>query len=259
VIATVSGKVDSAGSATPVAGAVVSLRSSTGTTVRDTAKADGSYSFTGVVSGVYTLTVTATGYTTRTLTDTVVTVSNTVNVSLAAVVVATVSGKIDSAATSTAVAGAIVTLRLNGAGATTLRDTVKADGLYSFTGVAAGVYTLTVTATGYTTKTITDTVSTATNTVNVSLVKTGTNAVARKPGALLGQGIVYADGVLRLQDPTSAGLVRVVNARGEIVYSRTFAAGTTANLEIGRNLSKGSYFLGITQGTVSIQDRIVVR
>jgi hypothetical protein len=93
-------------------------------------------------------------------------------VSLAATVISTVSGKVDSAGTATAISGAIVTLRGTGAGGAMLRDTTGADGTYSFANVTAGAYTIGVSATGYTTKNVNDTVTAAPNTVNVSLVAT---------------------------------------------------------------------------------------
>ncbi|MEK7394662.1 MAG: carboxypeptidase-like regulatory domain-containing protein, partial [Fibrobacterota bacterium] len=186
VKSSVVGKVDSAASATAVGGAIVTLRSSGAgggaTTLRDTTGADGTYSFADVTTGIYTVSVSATGYTTKSVTDTVTAAPDTVNVSLVATIVSSVSGKVDSAASAKLLAGAIVTLRssgMGGGGASRL-DTTGTDGTYSFANVAAGVYTISVSATGYTTKSVTDTVAAAPDTVNVSLVATIVSSVSGK-------------------------------------------------------------------------------
>jgi len=116
--------------------------------------------------------VSATGYTSKSVTDTVKADPKELNVSLAAVVVSTVGGKVDSAGSAKMIAGAVVTLRGTGGGAATLRDTTGDDGSYSFTGVTAGTYTLSVSATGYTSKSVTDTVKADPKELNVSLVAT---------------------------------------------------------------------------------------
>jgi|GEM_PF-5270583 len=178
VKSSVVGKVDSAASTTPVSGAIVTLRSSGAgggaTTLRDTTGADGTYSFADVTTGIYTVGVSATGYTTKSVTDTVTAAPDTVNVSLVATIVSSVSGKVDSAASAKLVSGAIVTLRSSGAGGggASRLDTTGTDGTYSFANVAAGVYTISVSATGYTTKSVTDTVTAEPDTVNFSLVAT---------------------------------------------------------------------------------------
>jgi hypothetical protein len=170
VKSSVSGKVDSAGSDKALSGAVVTLRSSSGSTsTKDTTAADGTYSFASVTTGIYTISVAATGYTTKSLTDTVTETPDTVNVSLVATVTSTVSGKVDSAGSGKALSGAIVTLR-SSSGSTSIKDTTAADGTYSFASVTTGIYTISVAATGYTTKSLTDTVTATPDTVNVSLV-----------------------------------------------------------------------------------------
>ncbi|MEN9307855.1 MAG: hypothetical protein RL173_1787 [Fibrobacterota bacterium] len=186
VKSSVVGKVDSAASTTPVSGAIVTLRSSGAgggaTTLRDTTGADGTYSFADVTTGIYTVGVSATGYTTKSVTDTVTAAPDTVNVSLVATIVSSVSGKVDSAASAKLVSGAIVTLRSSGAGGggASRLDTTGTDGTYSFANVAAGVYTISVSATGYTTKSVTDTVTAEPDTVNFSLVATIVSSVSGK-------------------------------------------------------------------------------
>ncbi|MBK9577982.1 MAG: carboxypeptidase regulatory-like domain-containing protein [Fibrobacteres bacterium] len=352
VTSTVSGKIDSAGSATALNGAVVTLRG-TGAgaaTLRDTTGADGLYSFANVAAGAYTLSVSATGYTAKSVTDTVKADPKTINVSLVAIVTSTVSGKIDSAGSATALNGAVVTLRGTGAGAATLRDTTGADGLYSFAGVTTGAYTLSVSATGYTTKNVTDTVKADPKTINVSLVavipaKTilisgtisdstgakmdsvyvslrstgaGASTLARdttgadgafsisttsisgkfvlrlidlkstkdtlidtitldsadlshpivwKKTVKAGVGnlvkanraIEYAHGVLKLGAMSTAGSVRVFNAKGELMEVRSFASGAQVTVRLGETLAKGNYILSIVQSDATLQKQIVIQ
>jgi hypothetical protein len=177
VISSVSGTIDSAGSTTvPISGAIVTLRSSgtgTSTSVKDTTDAAGAYSFASVSTGIYTISVSATGYTTKSVSDTVTATAKTVNVSLVATVTSSVSGKVDSAGSSTVIKGAIVTLRSSGTGtSTSVKDTTDSLGAYSFASVSTGIYTISVSATGYTTKSVTDTVTATAKTVDISLVAT---------------------------------------------------------------------------------------
>jgi len=263
VTSTVSGKVDSAGSATLLSGAIVTLRSAgvggAVTTLRDTTKADGTYSFAGVVAGPYTIGVSATGYTTKTVNDTVTAAPSEVDVSLVAIVTSTVSGKVDSAGSATLVSGAIVTLRSAGAGGTTLRDTVKTDGTYSFTGVVTGIYTIGVSATGYTTKNVTDTVTASASVVNVSLVRLATGIQENRTGMGASQQVSFVNGVIKLSNMSSAGSVRLVNATGEMMIMQSFQPAAQVSVRIGRNLSVGNYILSVTQDNGVIQKMIVVQ
>jgi hypothetical protein len=262
IVSTVSGTVDSAGSAKLLSGAIVTLTRSGGggggTTLRDTTGADGTYSFANVTAGVYTVNVAATGYTTRSVTDTVTAEPSTVDVSLVAVVVSTVSGKIDSAGSATLLSGAIVTLRRSGGGggAATLRDTTGADGTYSFANVTAGVYTLSVSAAGYTTRTITDTVTAEPSTVNVSLVAAGQTRILDLSGTV--SNATFANGTLKLTNMASAGSVQLLNAKGERIVARSFQPGAEVNLQIGKELSKGHYILRIVQNDLVLQKWMVV-
>jgi alpha-acetolactate decarboxylase len=265
VTSTVSGKVDSAGSATLVSGAIVTLRSAgfggAVTTLRDTTKADGAYSFAGVVAGAYTIGVSATGYTTKTVNDTVTAAPSVVNVSLVAIVTSTVSGKVDSAGSATLVSGAIVTLRSSGIGGavTTLRDTTKTDGTYSFTGVVTGIYTISVSATGYTTKNVTDTVTASASVVNVSLVRMATGIQENRTGMGASQQVSFVNGMIKLSNMSSAGSVRLVNAKGEMMVMQSFQPAAQVSVRIARNLSVGNYILSVTQDNGVIQKMIVVQ
>jgi hypothetical protein len=176
VISSVSGTIDSAGSTTvPIKGAIVTLRSSgtgTSTSEKDTTDSLGAYSFANVSTGIYTISVSATGYTTKSVTDTVTATAKTVDVSLVATVTSSISGKVDSAGSSTVIKGAIVTLRSSGIGGTSEKDTTDSLGAYSFASVSTGIYTISVSATGYTTKSVSDTVTATAKAVDISLVAT---------------------------------------------------------------------------------------
>jgi len=256
----VSGTVDSAGSATLVSGAIVTLRSAGAggavTTLRDTTKADGAYSFASVDSGAYTIGVSATGYTTKTVNDTVKAAPSVVNVSLVAIVTSTVSGTVDSAGSATLVSGAIVTLRSAGFGGavTTLRDTTKADGAYSFAGVVAGAYTIGVSATGYTTKTVNDTVTATPSVVNVSLVAIVTSTVSGKVDSA-GSATLVSGAIVTLRSAGFGGAVTTLRDTTKADGAYSFAGVVAGAYTIG--VSATGYTTKTVNDTVTAAPSVV--
>ena len=154
--ATISGMIgDNATSGTPIAAAIVSLKSTAagGGTLKDTTGEDGKFQFDNVATGNYTLSATAAKFTPNSLSDTIKVTSDDPivrNLNLDAIVYCIVSGMVgDNATSGTPIAGAIVSLKSTATGGGTRMDTTGADGKYQFDSVSNGSYTLSASADKY--------------------------------------------------------------------------------------------------------------
>jgi hypothetical protein len=174
LLSSVAGTVTDSSDDAALSGAIVTLRAGTGTggtTQRDTADADGAYSFDNVTTGTYTVSASAAGYTAKSSSVTLGATAQTVDFKLVAVQISSIEGVVTDSSDDAVLAGAIVTLRTGtGTGGTTQRDTTDADGAYSFDSVTTGTYTVSVSATGYTAKSSAVTLDTAVQTVDFELV-----------------------------------------------------------------------------------------
>jgi hypothetical protein len=266
VTSTVSGKIDSAGSATTLNGAVVTLRGTGGgaATLRDTTGADGLYSFAGVTTGAYTLSVSATGYTTKSVTDTVKADPKTINVSLVAVIPAktiVISGTI-SDSTGAKMDSVYVSLRSTGAGASTLaRDTTGADGAFSISTTSiSGKFVLRLIDLKSVKDTLIDTITLDSADLSHPIVwKKTVKAGVGRFGLKDSRAIGYANGILNLGHLTSAGSVGVFNAKGELLEAQSFQPGAQVTLRIGGNLAKGTYLVRVTRSNQVIQKQILIQ
>ncbi|HEV3344423.1 MAG TPA: carboxypeptidase regulatory-like domain-containing protein [Pirellulales bacterium] len=148
----IDGVVHDAGTAQPIAGAIITVtRADAGLTLTQvatlTSGADGSFQVTGLTPGSYHVLAQAAGYAAarQTLTVTSGTAANaTFNLSVGS----TLEGTIRDDATGASLANAAVTLVGAGSSLTTTIVT-DATGSYEFGGLATGAYSLVVTASGY--------------------------------------------------------------------------------------------------------------
>ncbi|MEK7395119.1 MAG: T9SS type A sorting domain-containing protein, partial [Fibrobacterota bacterium] len=74
----------------------------------------------------------------------------------------------------------------------------------------------------------------------------------------INQHATFANGILQLGSMSSEGSVRLLNAKGEQLFARSFQAGSNVSLDIGRKLSPGNYILRITSKNTAIQKRIAI-
>lgn len=175
---TVAGIVTDSAKVTALANVAVQLRSGTQTLRIDTTGSDGKYSFENVDTGDYTVRASLSGYTTKSLAAAVTdSTPVTVNIALATIVTATVSGTVKDSATAAPLPGAVVQLRKSSA--TVATDTCDSAGKYSFDEVEAANYTVRASLAGYTTKSLTAAVtSSAAVTVDIPLVHVVTATLA---------------------------------------------------------------------------------
>lgn len=135
-------------SSNPVAGASVSLQSSSGTGASLITDANGSFSAGRLIGGVYRVDVTRSGYISRTLSDFDLPDGQTRRVDLAlTLATGSISGSARQAGSGTGVAGATVTA--TSATGTEFSAVTGADGSYSLTLMPPGSYVVDVSATGY--------------------------------------------------------------------------------------------------------------
>ena len=166
---TISGVVgDSGKNAAPIPGAVVALKSTSGTAIGvDTTAADGKFEFKNVTSGKYFLSASAPKYLKRTLSgDTIKVTSDqpiTRNFNLIAIIYGALSGIVTSSDSVAApVKGVVVALKPIASPASAgYKDTTGDDGSYKFDSVETGAYFISVAAHGYVSKTMSDTVKIA--------------------------------------------------------------------------------------------------
>lgn len=139
---TISGTVTEEGTATPVAGATVSVVGGSTTT----SDASGNYTLSAS-AGTHVVEATAVGYEDASVEGVVVVVDQTTDVDIAMVPFGTISGTVTASGTGAPIANATVEIA---DGPTT---TTNAGGQYALA-VAAGTYTVEASATGYTSTTV---------------------------------------------------------------------------------------------------------
>jgi protocatechuate 3,4-dioxygenase beta subunit len=152
----VSGEITDSLDGSHKAGAVVTLRSSTGmggAIATSTTGNDGKYQFDSVQTGSYTIRVTLTGYVTKNTAVTVVNAPIIADIPIVSIIFITISGEITDSLDGSHKADAVVTLRSStGTGGAIATFTTGNDGKYQFDSVRAGSYAIRVTLTGYVTK-----------------------------------------------------------------------------------------------------------
>ncbi|MBN1309270.1 MAG: carboxypeptidase regulatory-like domain-containing protein [Chitinispirillaceae bacterium] len=153
VTTTVEGTVTDSAEDTPLADAVVSLRSEGRTVATDTSDSEGKYSFEEVTTGDYTVRVSLSGYTPVSVEVTVESSEAvTVDVPLVAIPTATIKGEVTDSLTGSSLEGAVVQLRSGQR--TVATDTTGTDGMFAFEDNTAGDYTIRVSADAYAAKTL---------------------------------------------------------------------------------------------------------
>jgi large repetitive protein len=173
----ISGTVTDSISGTPLAGAIVQLRTTGGGggSLLDSAKtaANGTYSIGSVQPGNYRLVASAAGHTSKTVAPVAVANANiTQNFQLVGLPAGiTISGTVTDSLRGTPLAGALIRLRRGGDAVTIDSVIAAANGSYSIDSVQAGTYTLVASAAGHVTKTLAGvTVAAANLTRNFQLV-----------------------------------------------------------------------------------------
>ena len=237
VTGSITGTVKDSISGTAIAGAKVYLRTTTGGgTVLDSAvtAANGTYSIANVLGGTArTLRAQDSGFVTKNVTVTIVdTAALVVNFSLVKIVTGSITGTVTDSISGTAIAGAKVYLRTTGGGGTILDSTVTAaNGTYTIANVLGGTArTLRVQDSGYVTMNITVTiVDTAALVVNVKLRTNTVSIFSRGAQRIPGNPEIgiSTSGLLRLNNFIDAGMIKVFNASGKLLYQSMISSHTT--------------------------------
>jgi len=163
----ITGTVTDTTTGTPLAGAIVRLRTGNGLniTVVDSVvtAANGTYTLDSVQTGTYSINVTAAGHTAKTETGIIAATTNlTSNFQLVGLPAGIkISGTVTNATSGIPIAGALIRLR-NGGVAVDSAITA-ANGTYSIDSVQPATYSIVASATGYTGQTVTGIVVTTTN------------------------------------------------------------------------------------------------
>jgi co-chaperonin GroES (HSP10) len=258
----IAGTVTDSASGAVIAGAIVALQPRTGMAGSkvDTVGADGSFLFTEVELGTYMVTGSATKYNIGI--DSVAvsdTARKTVALKLAPVIFFAVSGKIVDSVTGAAVAGALVALR-SGTGVSSTIDSIVTDtsGNYSFDSASTGMR-LKITVTGYDTTRVQLTgTTTAAQTITVKMQKPRSAVLVSKIAGsqpainLTGDRLVVRSGA-------EAGMIRLVNLKGELIASQSVPAGAAASIKLGKLLPTGTYIIKVTRKSGSLMERVLVR
>jgi hypothetical protein len=267
----ITGTVTDSVAATAVAGAKVYLRTTGGGggTILDSATtaANGSYTIANVQSGIArSLSAQATGFITKTATVTVIgTAALTANFQLIAIIYGSITGIVTDSIATTAVAGAKVYLRTTGGGGGTLLDsaTTAADGSYTIAHVQSGIArTLRVQDSGYVTKNTTVTVvGTAALTVNVELRKStvSISSLSAQANSRAPDFGVARSGLLRLNNFTDAGVVKVFNSNGKLLYHCAISDHTTF-LTLPKSIAKpgNALIVSVTQKNATYRKQIMM-
>jgi protocatechuate 3,4-dioxygenase beta subunit len=269
VYLSVAGKVSDSASGTAVAGAIVSIMVGTTypfVTKTDTSNTDGTYSLDSISATTKKIivTVSATGYTTKrdsVSTDTAK--SYTLNLTPAKMVYFSVTGKVSDSATGAAIGGAIVILRQSPY-AVKATDSVTTDtnGYYTVDSAFVGAsFTLTITTTGSTTPKlvqVTGWTTSATDTVNV--------LIFRKVGVLRNSHFVRANQTISvaadrliLKNVIEPGILRLFNAKGEMIFNREFRTGEAILMNFTNRIPSGAYVLKIHQKSGALSKLITIR
>jgi hypothetical protein len=68
-----------------------------------------------------------------------------------------------------------------------------------------------------------------------------------------------ANGILTLNNMSYAGIAKVFNTKGELMYSQSFPALAKVSVQLRNKLSTGNYILRINQNNSFTQKRIIVQ
>jgi hypothetical protein len=252
----VAGTVTDSATGKGISGVVVSVGS-----YKDTTDSTGAYLVSSVATGTYTVTATQTGYTSKSTSATVTATALTgVDLALVVKVTITISGiVVDSV--GTLLDSVAVTFKTS-AGTSLLRDTTGTDGAFSFT-TDSLTGTFLLRAISLIRKdTVWDTITLASvNIFDTIVMGTQTTGIIQNWAGVKAakQLVCVANGILKLNNMTDAGTVRIFNAKGELMVMQSFQPGANVNMQIGKRLSMGNYILRITQKNAVIQKRIVVQ
>ncbi|HUI92063.1 MAG TPA: carboxypeptidase regulatory-like domain-containing protein [Chitinivibrionales bacterium] len=260
---TVSGLVDDSIRGTPLAGAIVYLRTAAGAgggTILDSAVAgsNGSYTIDSVQPGNYRLEATATGHTAKTVAITVAAAPVTQSFLLASLPGVTISGQVADSTTGQPLGGAVVKILSGGLGGTVV-DTavVAANGTYTLTDIPAGTYTMTVNKANYGTKVKTVTVAATPLTEDFLMVPgVGVTTLLSSAKSRVPQ-IMLAAGMLHLANFSEAGTVSLLSISGKLVYRTGITANTTM-VVLPKTITSGMYLVNVTQKSTVYNKQVVM-
>jgi hypothetical protein len=266
----ITGTVTDSVAATPIVGAKVYLRTTGGGggTLLDSAitVANGSYTIMNVQTGIArTLNAQASSFIAKNTAVTVPdTTAMTVNIKLVKILFGSITGTVTDSVAATPIAGAKVYLRTTGGGGTILDSAITAaNGSYTIANVQSGVArTLRVQDSGYVTKNTTVTVvGTAALTVNVQLIKSQvsiSSANARGLPANPDFGVARS-GLLRLNNFSDAGMVKVFNSNGKLLYHCAISDHTTF-LTLPKSIAKpgNALIVSVTQNNATYRKQIMM-
>jgi protocatechuate 3,4-dioxygenase beta subunit len=267
----ITGTVTDSVAGTALAGAKVYLRTTTGGgTILDSATtaANGSYTIANVQAGIArTLRAQDSGFVTK---NTAVTVPDTAaltaNIQIVKIVNGSITGTVTDSVAGTALAGAKVYLRTTagGAGGTILDSaTTAADGSYTIAHVQSGIArTLRVQDSGYVTKNTTVTVvGTAALTVNVELRKSTVSiwSLSAQANSRAPDFGIARSGLLRLNNFTDAGVVKVFNASGKLLFHCAISDHTTF-LTLPKSIAKtgNAVIVSVSQQNATYHKQIMM-
>ncbi|HAJ80530.1 MAG TPA: hypothetical protein DCO75_12265, partial [Fibrobacteres bacterium] len=120
-------------------------------------------------------------------------------------------------------------------------------------------YGIGVTATGYDEKDTTIAITAASQTINIILTPSAKTSIRNFSRLNAKQTINMANGILTLNNMSYAGIAKVFNTKGELMYSQSFPALAKVSVQLGNKLSTGNYILRINQNNSFIQKRIIVQ
>jgi hypothetical protein len=268
----ITGTVTDSVAATPIAGAKVYLRTTGGGggTILDSAftAANGSYTIANVQAGIArTLRAQDSGFVTKNMTVTVPdTAALTANIQIVKIVYSSITGTVTDSVAGTAIAGAKVYLRTTGGGGGgTILDsaTTAANGSYSIANVQSGIArTLRVQDSGYVTKNTTVTVvGTTALTVNVELRKSpvSISPLSAQANSRIPDFGVARSGLLRLNNFTDAGVVKVFNANGKLLFHCAIS-DHTAFLTLPKSVATpgNAVIVSVSQQNVTYRKQIMM-
>ena len=258
---TISGSVYDSVSGSPLAGAIVRLRTGGGIgggTLVDSAItiANGSYAIDSVQPGTYNLVASATGHVAKTDAGIVVAaVALARNFELVRTPGIAITGRVADSASGLPLGGAIVRAFLAGV----LMDSaiVAANGTYALD-VPAGTYTLTANDPTYSTKTMTGVVVNAALTENFFLVKGTVGTVSAATVKMLKPDFsISAAGILQLRNFNEQGVVSVFSLNGKLVYQTGIVAHATA-VVLPKTMVGGLYLVSVTQKSAVFNKQVIM-
>jgi hypothetical protein len=188
----------------------------------------------------------------------------TVNIKLVKILFGSITGTVTDSVAATPIAGAKVYLRTTGGGGTILDSaTTAANGSYTITNVQTGIArTVRAQAAGFITKNTAVTVAdTAAVTVNFAL-RTASIAIssidARAKSRTPDFGIARS-GLLRLNNFTDAGVVKVFNSNGKLLYHCAISDHTTF-LTLPKSIAKpgNALIVSVTQKNATYRKQIMM-